>query len=87
MPPANGCRHLFDGYPIARMFINFRIEKICGATNGIMELLSLARCERRRRSTRSLDDGPVPLICPTCQAAVPQAGGRPLLCMGLFSKF
>ena len=29
----------------------------------------------------------MPLICPTCQVAFSNAGGRLLLCMGLFSIF
>ena len=29
----------------------------------------------------------IPLICPTCQMALSKAGGRRLLCMGLFSIF
>jgi hypothetical protein len=36
------------------------------------------------------DDGVVPLICPTCQMVLQDAqhaGGRRLLCMGLFSIF
>jgi hypothetical protein len=29
----------------------------------------------------------MPLICPTCQIALSNAGGRLLFCMGLFSIF
>jgi hypothetical protein len=35
--------------------------------------------------TRFRNNGRVPLICPTCQVAFPNAGSRQLLCMGLFS--
>jgi hypothetical protein len=41
----------------------------------------------RRAFTTLRDDEEMPLICPTCQGAVSNAGGRLLLCMGLFSIF
>jgi hypothetical protein len=41
----------------------------------------------RRAFTRLRDDEEMPLICPTCQVALSNGGGRLLLCMGLFSIF
>jgi hypothetical protein len=41
----------------------------------------------RRAFTRLRDDAGMPLICPTCQVAFSDGGGRRLLCMGLFSIF
>jgi len=76
------CPQLFGGYgyikgyPISRMFIDFRIQKIYGGTNEMMKLL-IARSlsaelaiSRRRAFTRLRDDEAMPLICPTCQATV-----------------
>ena len=45
-----------------------------------------ARC-CRRAPPAFLINGKIPVICPTCQMALSNAGGRRLLCMGLFSIF
>ena len=41
----------------------------------------------RQMVTAFRNNGTMPLICPTCQVALSNAGSRQLLCMGLFSIF
>src|SRR6266702_4690804 len=47
----------------------------------------IAHAAGRRALTGFRNNERMPLICPTCQIALWNVGGRLLLCMGLFSIF